>query len=54
MLIGRVADQKKFDILRGAKGFIQASKEDEFHVLKRKPAGFQLLHLAKEELSKLY
>ena len=28
MLIGRVADQKKFDILRGAKGFIQASKED--------------------------
>ena len=28
MLIGRVTDQKKFDILRGAKGFIQASKED--------------------------
>ena len=28
MLLGRVTDQKKFDILRGAKGFIQASKED--------------------------
>ena len=28
MLIGRVPDQKKFDILRGAKGLIQASKED--------------------------
>ena len=28
MLLGRVSDQKKFDILRGAKGFIQASKED--------------------------
>ena len=28
MFIGRVTDQKKFDILRGAKGFIQASKED--------------------------
>ena len=28
MFIGRVTDQQKFDILRGAKGFIQASKED--------------------------
>ena len=28
MFIGRVTDQKKFDILRGARGFIQASKED--------------------------
>ena len=28
LFIGRVTDQKKFDILRGAEGFIQASKED--------------------------
>ena len=28
VFIGRVTDQEKFDILRGAKGFVQASKED--------------------------
>jgi len=28
ILLGRVTNQKKFDILRGAKGFIQASRED--------------------------
>ena len=50
-IIGRVTNQKKFDILRGAKGFIQASKEDfGISAVEAQTVGFQLLHLAKVEL----
>ena len=51
MLLGRVTDKKKFDILRGARVLFRLQKRTlEFHLLKRKPAGFQLLHLAKGAL----